>query len=77
MVVTTQAQSPVSQGGAGNSSGHSSRTDNGLCAPNAQSQMVKIKTEPTSPPSANSQSGKVVHLLFPLNSLSRSLGTEE
>lgn len=77
MVVTTQAQSPVSQGGAGNSSGYSSATDNGLCAPNAQSQMVKIKTEPTSPPSANSQSGKVVHLLFPLNSLSRSLGTEE
>lgn len=64
LVVTTQAQSPVSQAGAGSSSGYSSATDNGLCAPNAQSQMVKVKTEPASPPAANSQMGKVVFFLF-------------
>lgn len=61
LAMATQAQSPASQGDQGNSSGYGSGTDSGLCAPNVQPQLPLVKTEPASPPSTNSQTGKVGH----------------
>lgn len=52
---TTQAQSPASQGDQSNSSGYVSATEN---KPNIQSQL-NIKTEPSTPPPAQPQTGQV------------------
>ena len=72
MVNTTQAQSPASQGDPSNSSGYASATES---KPNIQSQLLSVKSEPSTPPPppTHPQKGKV-HVCPLCYCLSRAVG---